>query len=267
MNLQTAADIPLQITSENASAERRITPSWSVAHLKTKLESVTGIPPSSQKLTLRLPDREGVAIEAEDEDGVQLVRWPLQPYAEIHVCSRDICLDWGGLLFPSPYYSYELCKTLFPGRRFYRASFSLRLSSTSSLSLLLLLGAFSSSFESRLYTRSYSHRIASHSFCPFPPPPPLSLPTPSPPTHTHQPKLTPLSPHQVTDTRPPTSRFHIPSPTSVPKYTMPPSEYATRPDSVLAWKKAHRLGRFDPHAPDAERAKVEAGEREIRERG
>lgn len=122
----------------------------------------------------------------------------------------------------------------------------------------------------RLSSHASTHvatRIASHHTPSAPSPPSLSLPTPSPPTHTHQPKLTPLSPTQVTDTRPPTSRFHIPSPTSVPKYTMPPSEYATRPDSVLAWKKAHQLGRFDPHAPDAERAKVEAGEREIRERG
>jgi len=85
MTLQTAHDIPLQISSENASAERRITPSWSVAQLKTKLEPVTGIPPSSQRLTLRLPDQEGIPIEAEDEERVQLARWPLQPYAEIQV--------------------------------------------------------------------------------------------------------------------------------------------------------------------------------------
>ena len=54
---------------------------------------------------------------------------------------------------------------------------------------------------------------------------------------------------------------------SVPKYEMPTSEYATRSDSVLAWKKANKLGRFDPHAADAEAAKKEAAEREIRERG
>jgi hypothetical protein len=87
--LQTAHDIPLQISSENASAERRITPSWSVAQLKTKLEPVTGIPPSSQRLTLKLPGQEGVPIEAEDEERVQLGRWPLQPYAEIQVRLRE----------------------------------------------------------------------------------------------------------------------------------------------------------------------------------
>ncbi|MCJ1367540.1 hypothetical protein MMC16_006674 [Acarospora aff. strigata] len=155
MSLQTAADIPLQITSENASAERRVTPSWTVAQLKTKLEPVTGIPPSAQKLVLKLPDQNGVVLEAEDEESVRLGRWPLQPYAEII----------------------------------------------------------------------------------------------------------------VTDTRPPAARLHLPDPTSVPKYTMPASEYATRSDSVLAWKKANKLGRFDPHAADAEAVKKEAAEREIAERG
>ena len=95
MSLQTAADIPLQITSENASAERRVTPSWTVAQLKTKLEPVTGIPPSAQKLVLKLPDQNGVVLEAEDEESVRLGRWPLQPYAEIIVRPRDIlALGW-----------------------------------------------------------------------------------------------------------------------------------------------------------------------------
>ena len=48
---------------------------------------------------------------------------------------------------------------------------------------------------------------------------------------------------------------------------MPTSQYATRSDSVLAWKKANKLGRFDPHTGDAEALKKEAAEREIRERG
>lgn len=48
---------------------------------------------------------------------------------------------------------------------------------------------------------------------------------------------------------------------------MPTSQYATRSDSVLAWKKANKLGRFDPHAAEVEAAKKEVAEREIRERG
>ena len=86
LSMQTAHDLPLQITSENSASERRITPSWSIAHLKTKLEPVTGIPPSSQKLSLRLPNRPEIAVDAADEENVQLASFPLQAYAEIHVC-------------------------------------------------------------------------------------------------------------------------------------------------------------------------------------
>ena len=90
MSLQTAHDIPLFVRSENASSERRITPSWSIAHLKMKLESVTGIPPSSQKLTLRLPSQGDIAIEAPDEESTQVGTWRLQAYAEIYVRSRTV---------------------------------------------------------------------------------------------------------------------------------------------------------------------------------
>jgi tubulin-folding cofactor B len=54
---------------------------------------------------------------------------------------------------------------------------------------------------------------------------------------------------------------------SVPKYVMPPETYQTLPDSVLAWKKNNRLGRFDPNAPEAERKKVEAEWNEVAARG
>lgn len=87
-SMTTARDIPIVITSSAASSERRITPSWTIAHLKTKLEPVTGIAPSSQILTLRLPDRQQeTPIEAEDEETVEIGRWPLVAYAEIKVCS------------------------------------------------------------------------------------------------------------------------------------------------------------------------------------
>lgn len=48
---------------------------------------------------------------------------------------------------------------------------------------------------------------------------------------------------------------------------MPADEYETRTDSVLAWKKAQKLGRFDPDAPSIEQQKILASEREIEERG
>jgi tubulin-folding cofactor B len=48
---------------------------------------------------------------------------------------------------------------------------------------------------------------------------------------------------------------------------MPPEEYEKKTDSVLAWKKAKKLGRFDPAAPTLEQAKIQAFEAEIRHRG
>jgi tubulin-specific chaperone B len=80
-----AADVPLLISSPNSSSERRITPSWSIAHLKTRLEPITGIPASSQQLTLRVGSQDAVAMTAADEEQTQLAAFPLQPYAEITV--------------------------------------------------------------------------------------------------------------------------------------------------------------------------------------
>lgn len=48
---------------------------------------------------------------------------------------------------------------------------------------------------------------------------------------------------------------------------MPTAEYETRTDSVLAWKRAQKLGRFDPNAPSIEQQKILASEREVEERG
>jgi hypothetical protein len=88
-----AADIPLLITSPNSSSERRITPSWSIAHFKTRLEPITGIPASSQKLTLRVGTQDGTAIEADDEEKTQMSAFLLQAYAEINVSRRELsCL-------------------------------------------------------------------------------------------------------------------------------------------------------------------------------
>lgn len=47
---------------------------------------------------------------------------------------------------------------------------------------------------------------------------------------------------------------------------MSSSAYAARTDSVLAYKKAHQLGRFDPSAPSLEQQKIAASFREVSER-
>ena len=74
MSLQTAPDIPLLITVPGASttspqllsAERRISPSWTIGQLKAKLEPVTGIPPSAQRLRTKGIDGSWVALDGEE---------------------------------------------------------------------------------------------------------------------------------------------------------------------------------------------------------
>jgi len=53
----------------------------------------------------------------------------------------------------------------------------------------------------------------------------------------------------------------------VTKYEMPADEYEQKTDSVLAWKKAQKLGRFDPSAPTLEQSKLQTYDNEIKKRG
>lgn len=67
--------------------------------------------------------------------------------------------------------------------------------------------------------------------------------------------------------RPPGMRPNFTDASQVDKYEMPPSEYEQKTDSVLAWKKANNLGRFNPSAPSLEIAKLQALDTEIKNRG
>ncbi|KAL2016346.1 hypothetical protein VTK56DRAFT_3832 [Thermocarpiscus australiensis] len=149
------ADVPLYVVSDYSSSERRITPSWSISQLKTKLEPVTGIPPSCQQIFLKTSPSEKVPIEAADEDAVRLQQFPLVPYAEL----------------------------------------------------------------------------------------------------------------QIVDTRPASARPDFSNAGGVEKFVLPEEEYEKKTDSVLAWKKAQKLGRFDPNAPSHEQAKIAAIAQEIEARG
>lgn len=85
------ADVPLQIVSDNSASERRITPAWTVSQLKAKLEPITGVPPSAQRLSLRIQGRDQpVPVEAADEDATRLTNFPLEPYAELLVSLSPI---------------------------------------------------------------------------------------------------------------------------------------------------------------------------------
>ena len=89
MALQSMADVPLLITSPNSSSERRISPSWTIAQLKGRLEPITGVPASCQQLSLRLGSQDAVAIAAADEEQTCLAAFPLQPYAEMTVSASS----------------------------------------------------------------------------------------------------------------------------------------------------------------------------------
>lgn len=80
------ADIPLFVVSEYSASERRVTPSWSISEFKAKMESVTGIPPGSQKLTYKTATSEKVSMDVADEDATLLSAFPLARNGEIHVC-------------------------------------------------------------------------------------------------------------------------------------------------------------------------------------
>ncbi|KAK3898206.1 CAP Gly-rich domain-containing protein [Staphylotrichum tortipilum] len=80
----------------------------------------------------------------------------------------------------------------------------------------------------------------------------------------------PLAPYAellVVDTRPVSARPNFSNTEAVEKYVMPDEEYEKKTDSVLAWKKAQQLGRFDPNAPTHEQAKITAIAQEIESRG
>jgi tubulin-folding cofactor B len=51
--------------------------------------------------------------------------------------------------------------------------------------------------------------------------------------------------------RPPSARQNFTDTSSVEKYQMPETQYEQLSDTVLAWKKKQKLGRFDPNAKSA----------------
>ncbi|KAL4796186.1 CAP Gly-rich domain-containing protein [Aspergillus venezuelensis] len=160
----TPTDIPVAITTPSSSntsseprlhSERRITPSWTVGQVKSKLETMTGIPPGSQRLRLKAPGREDTWVEGEDRT---IGGWGLVRGSEI----------------------------------------------------------------------------------------------------------------EVHDTRPPSARTNFTDLSSVEKYVLPTETYENLPNSVLAWKKNQKLGRFDPNALSpvdamAEQARKDA--EEVQNRG
>ncbi|KOS22955.1 Cell polarity protein alp11 [Escovopsis weberi] len=80
-------------------------------------------------------------------------------------------------------------------------------------------------------------------------------------------ELVPYAELHVADTRPPGARPNFADTSNVERYVMPVDEYEKKTDSVLAWKKAQKLGRFDPDAPARQAERLAALERDVGERG
>ncbi|KAI9819811.1 MAG: hypothetical protein M1832_003886 [Thelocarpon impressellum] len=191
-HLHPPPDVPVQISSQHSSSERRVTPTWSIGVLKQKLEPVTGIPAASQRLVLSAAgsveaqdDRQaegtrgGREIAAADEEGTTLEGWRLGRGDAIFVYAPFLPPTFSAL----PLYERWL-----------------------------------------MYGK-------------------------------------------VHDLRPPSARPNLSDTSGVQKYTLPADEYAALPASVLAWKRAQKLGRFDPDAPARLEERARAHEEEARARG
>lgn len=160
----TPTDISVIITCAGNSSnsnepgfltERRITPTWTVNQLKAKLETMTGVPPGSQRLQLKTPGHPNQWVDGDD----------------------TVIGDWG-----------------------------------------LMKG----------------------------------------------------SEIEVHDTRPAAARPNFTDLSAVEKYVLPESTYETLPNSVLAWKKNQKLGRFDPTAvppEEAMRSQAEKDRIDVQKRG
>lgn len=70
--------------------ERRITPTWTVMQVKAKLETMTGIPPGSQRLRVKVPGRPDQWADGDDR---LIGDWGLVKGSEIEVSTLLFLLD------------------------------------------------------------------------------------------------------------------------------------------------------------------------------
>jgi len=78
--MTSAADVIVIITSTNSRSERRISPSWTIEHLKSKLEPITGIPAGCQVLSLA-----GQTINVDTSSATTVDDLRLSNYSELNV--------------------------------------------------------------------------------------------------------------------------------------------------------------------------------------
>ncbi|EFE40007.1 hypothetical protein TRV_05274 [Trichophyton verrucosum HKI 0517] len=160
VQVSVASDSPVEKPS--FATERRVTPSWTVSQLKIKLETMTGIPPGSQRLMLKSPGREHQWMDGEEK---AISQWGIAKGCEIEYV---------------------------------------------------------------------------------------------------------LTVYQIHDQRPVAARPNYSDVSTTEKFELSDSTYESLPNSVLAWKKAQKLGRFDPNATSPEdkaRQQVQKDANEIKTKG
>jgi len=80
--MQSAPDVSLLVVSANSRSERRISPSWTVDQLRARLEPITGVPASAQKLSVKA----GESSHPLDSAGLtRLDAYKIWDYTELHV--------------------------------------------------------------------------------------------------------------------------------------------------------------------------------------
>lgn len=85
-------DVSVIVTTPNTATgpeprfltERRVTPTWTVLQLKSKLETMTGIPTNCQSLLLKAPGRVDQWVDGDDSI---IGNWGLMKGCEIEVCA------------------------------------------------------------------------------------------------------------------------------------------------------------------------------------
>lgn len=80
-------DLSVFFTSDLTSSERRISPQWTLAYLKTRLEQITGVQPESQVLQYhpQSSSNEYIVLKADDEERVTIAQLGITSFSRIHV--------------------------------------------------------------------------------------------------------------------------------------------------------------------------------------
>lgn len=107
VQVSVASDSPVEKPS--FATERRVTPSWTVTQLKIKLETMTGIPPGSQRLMLKSPGREHQWMDGEEK---VISQWGIAKGCEIEVyriTTLEFCLACFWILPPMQVWPGQVC--------------------------------------------------------------------------------------------------------------------------------------------------------------